>query len=548
MSDLSHVRSSLENIRDPSEHSERESLSITTDLLSRFPDPTIVLTNASFVNGTFRIRTPGHYQLGEDIDFDPPTLERPSRIYPFPPYQLGFFAAITVECDNVILDLNGYTLQQSEKHALRQRFYSNIELSSQPFNAGAGPSVFGAGVRSANNCYIKGGYLGRSSHHGIHSAGTPTNVVIQDVSIFDFEVAGIHLNGAKNAHLERLHIGPNRTDCPVLHTFSHGIFALPRVKELKDRANQEQWRARTPGYIHQKLKHRLDAVEEDVLQGRKVADALFANPSGLPDGNVYGIVIHGKGVVVNDFKEKINEDRAENISLCEVCIEGLVSKPLTLKSMLLTNQDGESYGAAGRVHTGPVGDVINFDTIVDPSTKKYVPNVLSEAQFLCAKYHVGTARCSDMVLNWAENDTVSYAQIEAQYDYDCIRDAMHHVMKGSFGIFITNAQIVRVVNAVLCDFENQGEDPYDPLCSYRGHHQTGILVNAGEQISLIHCVANHLSTTAGRVCGIETNGKSVVYSENVQISRLSPHGNRCTMMKSDGEVRHGPGHQPVRLK
>ena len=54
-------------------------------------------------------------------------------------YHLGFFAAITVESDDVILDLNGKSLKQSKLHNLQQRFYSHIELASAPFIPKQGP-------------------------------------------------------------------------------------------------------------------------------------------------------------------------------------------------------------------------------------------------------------------------------------------------------------------------------------------------------------------------------------------------------------------------
>ena len=46
---------------------------------------------------------------------------------------MGFFSAITVETDNVIIDLNGYVIQQSELHQLQQRFFAIIETAAAPF-------------------------------------------------------------------------------------------------------------------------------------------------------------------------------------------------------------------------------------------------------------------------------------------------------------------------------------------------------------------------------------------------------------------------------
>ena len=101
----------------------------------------INLRNSHFTNGTVRITKPGIYVLQENITFNPnesndfmPTAAQiSSGLYPVGEngaYQLGFFAAITVETNQgVIIDLNGKTIQQSKLHDLQQRFYANIEFS-----------------------------------------------------------------------------------------------------------------------------------------------------------------------------------------------------------------------------------------------------------------------------------------------------------------------------------------------------------------------------------------------------------------------------------
>ena len=89
------------------------------------------------------------------------------------PYHLGFFAAITVETDNVIIDMNGFSIEQSEKHNFQQRFYANIEFANAPFIPKQGPSNFQGGTtyKAANTVLLYNStdniasYLGRSSHH-----------------------------------------------------------------------------------------------------------------------------------------------------------------------------------------------------------------------------------------------------------------------------------------------------------------------------------------------------------------------------------------------
>ena len=226
---LARQMRSVANDRDPS-RTARNAVDAIEAALSGLP--VVPVRQADFAAGTYRVRAPGRYVLQENIVFDPPAHDRPTLLHPFPPYQLGFFAAITVESEDVVIDLNGFSLSQSRRHALAQRFHALVELSSSPFDHGQGPSAFGPAVRAAKRCIVRNGTLGLSSHHGIHSAGRPTSVVLQDLRIFDFEVAGIHINGATDVHIERVHVGPSRQDVPVMATFSQAVFSLPALRAL----------------------------------------------------------------------------------------------------------------------------------------------------------------------------------------------------------------------------------------------------------------------------------------------------------------------------
>merc|ERR1719336_1925361 len=59
-------------------------------------------------------------------------------------FTLGFFAGISIECDDVIINLNGFSLSQDYKFYFQQRFFSLIELGNQPFISGQGPANWGA--------------------------------------------------------------------------------------------------------------------------------------------------------------------------------------------------------------------------------------------------------------------------------------------------------------------------------------------------------------------------------------------------------------------
>lgn len=63
------------------------------------------------------------------------------------PYALGFFAAITIEADNVVLDLNNHTIEASLEFSLKQRFFNVIQFSSRVFEAHDGMDILNLQVR-----------------------------------------------------------------------------------------------------------------------------------------------------------------------------------------------------------------------------------------------------------------------------------------------------------------------------------------------------------------------------------------------------------------
>ena len=115
----------------------------------------IELYQKDFTEGTYRILEPGYYKIMEDIEFDfnnnensvdDPCnawfpLEEQSDKYPGAGdyrdnYFLGFFAGVTIESDDVVLDLNGFELRQSKAFYYAQRWFSVIELASSMFLPG----------------------------------------------------------------------------------------------------------------------------------------------------------------------------------------------------------------------------------------------------------------------------------------------------------------------------------------------------------------------------------------------------------------------------
>eukprot|EP01084_Bolivina_argentea_P136714 240786_1 len=162
---------------------------------------TIYISQSDIESGTYRITEPGTYVLSQDLkfnfnapntddmsdetwspnDYDTDTMPWfPSKdqqdiydgLYTYNGlYSLGFFAGITVECDDVTIDLDGHSMEMAYPFYLQQRFFSLIELGNRQFIAGQGiPSSYDDDTQEIypSSIQIKNGLLGLSSHHAIH--------------------------------------------------------------------------------------------------------------------------------------------------------------------------------------------------------------------------------------------------------------------------------------------------------------------------------------------------------------------------------------------
>ena len=76
-------------------------------------------------------------------------------------YFMGVFAGITIEVDDVVLDLNGLEI------AMAPAFYYQQRAQERVYALGQGPDMFGAHSKYASNVLIKDGSTRLSSHRGI---------------------------------------------------------------------------------------------------------------------------------------------------------------------------------------------------------------------------------------------------------------------------------------------------------------------------------------------------------------------------------------------
>lgn len=332
--------------------------------------PIMYLHQDDFTEGTLRIQQSGEYILTQDIvvnfngpsedtqkldDFSPNAYDiddlhwYPRRdqdeaypgLYTFhSKFTLGFFAAISIECDNVVINLNGYSLSMEYTFYFQQRFFSLIELGNQPFISGQGPANWGADEIHASNVVIKDGTLGLSSHHSIHG-NRNQQIVVQNVRMTQFDVAGFGCNACNNVVVEGCVIGPQNTNIPVLGRYTHARTFLPRIKNLVDKHGDEYmtFSGREPVLVSDladRMVNEMDMIYNHFVHGTEYdeddeqwisAKNLFYNPTGWMDGgSSYGLVFSGDGAAVIGIG--CRTDGTANITVRDVEIYGIYTAPI----------------------------------------------------------------------------------------------------------------------------------------------------------------------------------------------------------------------------
>lgn len=391
-------------------------------------------------------------------DWLPALTSDGTRVVPYdvPAYRLGFFAAIAVEASDVVIDLNGYTLEQSKIHQMQQRFYANIELASAPFVMKQGPAMFGARVITANRCHVKNGTLGRSSHHGIHGNDN-SDVLLENLTVRDFEVAGIALNGPLRCVFKCVTCDKGGPNTPVLGTYSAARFVRSFLDQLvKGDDKDSLFNGLKGSKIKENLLRVMDNQVHHVVNGTDLStetSELFHNDSGLTDGNTYGILLNPPGIAVHSFLATRVAAEAADVYFEDVSINGVKAK---INEIVALSKVGEK----SKPVVGPVGDVLQIMNIINESNETYKGNVLSDAQMFLGKYaanmsHKGTLSVDQACVQWAEGDIDMQALMKDR-QFICNGDSMFHTNKGVLGLKIDGINRFGIRNMIVRDTGNSG--------------------------------------------------------------------------------------------
>lgn len=454
------------------------------------------LRQDDFKLGTYRITQPGIYQLAEDITFHPvpeydlfPSDQQLRSEYPGRPgpYSLGFFAAIAIETQGVILNLRGFTIKQSLEFYTLQRFFSVLELGNGPFVPKQGPGKFGMNYIGAESVWIKNGTLGLSSHHGIHG-NKNTKLLISDLTITNFEAGGIALNQATDTIITRVQIHDSlgtKLKVPVNARFSGAVFLWRHYRsllnQLATQPNSKKYcftfgeNSMSLAEIYQVLTNLVKHTVETVLS-RGINNPVrftgksyqyFSNELGLPDGSaMYGVLINKRGVAVDEFgscnSECVNPNISQRVTVENVSINNLVLHPN--ETILILNEAGKPQtdfgGSAIMISKCPwwvtpeKNGTNNFTpeiSFIQEYDGRVVYDEVLLAQVMLQDYATKTdqkrlavkSNIAKTTLDWVSNGYSSF-QSYGQYNTTRNADIMNHVMKGIVGIrldFATRATI-----------------------------------------------------------------------------------------------------------
>jgi len=528
--------------------------------------PTIYhLVQEDFEDGTYIISEPGVYILDEDISFDPNPPSNTDEIpqcctvmdsqllsnggrYDDKAYNLGFFAAIAIETSDVEIDLNGHTIEQSERHALMQRFFAVIELADQPFIPKQGPNDFGPCFVPAENVYIHDGTIGRSSHHGIHGNGN-VDVHIENVDFIGYEIAAVHLNGVDGLLVENCD-AKNRDDLPVMGIFSSALFIQDYLNYLMSVNSgitlTVQGVVLSIEDISDALKQSIVNVYEDIMANGFIdmmthpdEHALFQNIKGVIDGNAYGFVTNKFGVAVNGFP--LLPGGAPFTTIPSTNVE--------FKNTGVSQQGSNIHEIVGLkkgsgVMTDPRGSVFqirnqrhhddSFITISDDSNDaEYVGNVVANAQLVVSKavmagefagssLDVSRNSITQDVIDWVETggsgqQTAKISNLIDLTGYFCNGDSMFHVNKGAIGFkidgtigikmtdcYANNISNIGISGSDVCgDYKDSYSHPFATLKGYGGSHTRGFTFAGSSDGDISKCSVSNLSSENGKSIGFD---------------------------------------------
>ena len=411
------------------------------------------------------ITEPGTYILDEDIYAGSSTagdhthdnvLDFDRQVGP-PPFHFGVWSIIAIECDNVILDLNGYKLAMTNNYAMQQRFFSLIELANQPFPTGK--AGFTGPIKPANNVTIKNGSLSNSSHHCIHG-NFNKNVYLENLVINDFEVAGIAINTGYNINIKDTKVDGTSTKIKVLASFAMVQDLKDSLKEIIQSEKYTEYHDMANKYLaHEVIQHILDNPGSDDYN---ITVNHPTEHGQVLDGNLFGIYFNN----IFSVNELTNcGDKTQKINIDNVTIKDIVGNIHEVVGISYNNKcykDNKGYIIQWDYIFDESGNVLQMD-----SQNKLARLFLVKLQLFCLKVLKNESTVLDSIIDFNKIDSqcddyidcIDYSKNSTHLEVYSIAgtDARGHIAKGNFGLRIDAASDVNINNVHIHNVKNYGE-------------------------------------------------------------------------------------------
>jgi len=394
------------------------------------PDDAIPLAQSNFDSGSYRISNPGYYYFVEDVFFNPdPTLEAQRTDMP----QIGaWFCALSIECDNVVIDLNTKTFAADPAFLDSQKLkvFSLIEFGNSPFPLAKFPFFAYTGETEpvfANNVVVKNGTIGASPHHGLHG-NSNSNIQIYDIVVRDWEVAGIAFNGLKSGVIKNVTI--TGLEHPMDFTGLVSVMLAVQVvlEDLRDNYGDTGAQA----YI--------DALQplinDPTLNGS-------IHPTRLNYGNVYGIFLN-RAFDIGPVAQVVNDQNSNAIIIENVLIANITSQ--LIETVAIGNTQGQTMMAE-------LFGTFRWEDAYPNGV--FAPNALLQAQVYAQNQRAPQkmpAGFADNILSASPSEAVFLSQVQPVFGLDF----PGHANKGIFGIRVDAGYGVTIKNCSIMGLNNRG--------------------------------------------------------------------------------------------
>eukprot|EP01084_Bolivina_argentea_P117482 208641_1 len=315
----------------------------------------------------------------------------------------------------------------------------------------------------AKNTIIQNGVIGRSSHHGIHANGAE-NILIKDIIIKHFEVAGLAVNGFINLEIENVEIGPVYQKVPVMGVYTQARIMLPRLRQtVEDNPDGTvTFHGRgtfTADEVLDELQSQMDIIFRHAIGGEEyssmhneakerieAARYTFENHKGLPSSSTsYGIFLNSYGASV--FAISGSPGFSEGATINGLHIHGIYKDPWEVPRIVLTK--------------GPFNDIMDFTRVTDDgletTNSKYIGSAYTDAQYAIHKLASDWGVLGHSVIGTSVQTWIEKGKYMGAAKVRCNGDIMLHVVKGVFGLRVDNVNNINFNDVQIDDLQNIGE-------------------------------------------------------------------------------------------